>query len=202
MAVLWITRPLLTQLPGLASLEDSMIAIAGVLVLFLLPSGDRKDPILLRWEYAERLPWGVLILFGGGLALASAVNDTGLAAWIGDNLKAIGTLPLIFVVATVATMIIFMTELTSNVATTTTFLPVVGAIAIQSGFDPITVTVPVTLAASCAFMLPVATPPNAIVFGSGMLTIPKMMRAGFALNLVGIVLVTTVAVVLAPRFLH
>ena len=202
MATLWVTRPLLTQLPALDGLKDSMIAMAGAVALFILPSGKREDPLLLRWEQAERLPWGVLILFGGGLALAAAVNDTGLAAWIGTQLNVIGTLPLILVVAVAATMIIFLTELTSNVATTTTFLPVVGAIAIQSGFDPIAVTVPVTLAASCAFMLPVATPPNAIVFGSGMLTIPKMMRAGMALNLVGIVLVTFVAVVLAPRFLH
>ncbi len=202
LAILWVTRPLLTRLPLLADLEDSMIVVAGVLVLFMLPSGDRGDPILLRWKYAEQLPWGVLLLFGGGLSLASAVSGTGLAQWIGTNLQSIGTLPLMLVVGITATMIIFLTELTSNVATTTTFLPVVGAIAIESGFDPITVTVPVTLAASCAFMLPVATPPNAIVFGSGMLTIPKMMRAGFALNIVGIFLVTTMAVVLAPRFLH
>ena len=202
LALLWVTRPLLTKLPALAPLEDSMIAMAGVFALFLLPSGDRRDPVLLRWEYAERLPWGVLILFGGGLTLASAVSATGLAEWIGTNLQAIGTLPLILVAGVTATMIIFLTELTSNVATTTTFLPVVGAIAIEAGFDPITITVPVTLAASCAFMLPVATPPNAIVFGSGMLTIPKMMRAGFALNIVAIVLVTTAAVTLAPRFLQ
>ena len=202
LAIAWVTRPLLTKLPLLENLEDSMIVVAGVLALFMLPSGNRDDPILLRWQYAERLPWGVLLLFGGGLSLASAVSGTGLAEWIGINLQAIGTLPLILIVGVTATMIIFLTELTSNVATTTTFLPVVGAIAIESGFDPITVTVPVTLAASCAFMLPVATPPNAIVFGSGMLTIPKMMRAGLALNIVGIFLVTTVAVVLAPRFLN
>ena len=202
MAVLWVSRPLIAKLPALSSLDDAMIAMAGALVLFVLPSGDRDDPMLLRWHYAEKLPWGVLILFGGGLTLAGAVKDTGLAEWIGTNLQALGTLPLILVVGVAATMIIFLTELTSNVATTSTFLPIVAAIAVGAGFDPITITVPVTLAASCAFMLPVATPPNAIVFGSGMLTIPKMMRAGLALNLVGVVLVTTVAVVLAPRFLH
>jgi sodium-dependent dicarboxylate transporter 2/3/5 len=99
-------------------------------------------------------------------------------------------------------MIIFLTELTSNVATTATFMPVVGAIAIEAGIDPIVLLVPVTLAASCAFMLPVATPPNAIVFGSGLLTIPKMVRAGIALNIIGIVLVSAVALTLVPRFLH
>ena len=111
------------------------------------------------------------------------------------------TLPLAVIVIIAATMIIFLTELTSNIATTATFLPVVGAIAIESGFDPIVLTVPVTFAASCAFMLPVATPPNAIVFGSGMLTIPKMVRAGMMLNLVGIFLVSLVALYLAPKFL-
>jgi len=202
MAVLWMTRPLLTGLPGLSALDDSGIAMAGAIALFLIPSGSAEDPMLLRWDYAERLPWGVLILFGGGLTLASAVSNTGLAEWLGLSLQAVGDLPLWVIVVAAATMIIFLTELTSNTGTTATFLPVVGAIAIESGFDPIVLTVPVTLAASCAFMLPVATPPNAIVFGSGMLTIPKMARAGLALNIVGIVLVSIVAMTLAPRFLH
>ena len=105
------------------------------------------------------------------------------------------------IIFAVAALIIFLTELTSNTATVATFLPVAGAVAIQSGYDPIVLTVPITLAASCAFMLPVATPPNAIVFGSGMLTIPRMMRAGFAVNIVGIFVVTFVAMVLAPRLL-
>jgi len=202
MAILWVTRPLLTKLPALSALEDSMIAMAGAIALFLIPSGDKNDALLLRWKYAEQLPWGVLILFGGGLTLARAVSDTGLAEWIGQSLQTFGSLPLIAIIVVTATMIIFLTELTSNIATTSTFLPVVGAIAIESGFDPILVTIPVTLAASCAFMLPVATPPNAIVFGSGLLTIPKMVRAGIALNLIGIVLVSAAAYFLAPRFLH
>ena len=122
--------------------------------------------------------------------------------WLGSSLQGLGALPLLALVVIVAAMIIFLTELTSNVATTATFLPVVGAIAIESGYDPIVLTVPVTMAASCAFMLPVATPPNAIVFGSGLLTIPKMARAGFALNLAAIIVVTTAAMVLAPRFLQ
>ena len=140
-------------------------------------------------------------MLGGGLALASAVTRTGLAEWLGNSLEAVSTLPLPVLVLIVAAMIIFLTELTSNTATTATFLPVVGAIAIEAGIDPIVVAVPVTLAASCAFMLPVATPPNAIVFGSGLLTIPKMAKAGMALNIVGIFLVTLAAMTLAPRFL-
>lgn len=201
MATLWITRPLLARLPGLAAIDDSGIAIAGALALFVMLSGDKRDPILLRWEYAERLPWGVLLLFGGGLSLAGAVQRTGLAQWIGTNLETLGTLPLFALVLIATAMIVFLTELTSNIATTATFLPVVGAVAIEAGIDPIILTVPITLAASCAFMLPVATPPNAIVFGSGMLGIPCMARAGFALNLIAIVLVSLVAMLLAPQVL-
>jgi solute carrier family 13 (sodium-dependent dicarboxylate transporter), member 2/3/5 len=201
MALLWIFRPLIVKTTGLTNLDDSGIAMAGAVALFLIPSGDKTDPLLLRWHYAEKLPWSVLILFGGGLTLAGAVSNTGLAVWLGSGLQGIGTLPVMLVVIATATMIIFLTELTSNVATTVTFLPVVGAIGIEAGIDPIVLTVPVTLAASCAFMLPVATPPNAIVFGSGLLTIPKMARAGLVLNLIGIVLVSLAAVFLAPRFL-
>jgi sodium-dependent dicarboxylate transporter 2/3/5 len=202
MAFCWVFRPLLIKMPGLSALDDSLIAIAGAILMFLVPSGQREDPLLLRWKYAEHLPWGVLLLFGGGLTLAGAVSRTGLAAWLGSSLHAVGTLPLVVLVIMAATLIIFLTELTSNIATTATFLPVVGAIAIEAGYDPIVLAVPVTLAASCAFMLPVATPPNAIVFGSGMLTIPRMARAGLALNLIGVVLVSAVAYKLAPIFLN
>lgn len=202
LALTWIFRPLLVKLPGLSALDDSGIAMAGAIALFLIPSGDRSDPLLIRWEHIEKMPWSILLLFGGGLSLAGAFSETGLAAWLGNALNAFGMLPLALLVMLVAALIIFLTELTSNIATTATFLPVVGAIAIEAGINPIVLTVPVTLAASCAFMLPVATPPNAIVFGSGMLTIPKMARAGLALNLIGIVLVTLVALTLAPRFLH
>jgi sodium-dependent dicarboxylate transporter 2/3/5 len=157
---------------------------------------------LLRWQYAERLPWGIILLFGGGLSLAGAFVSTGLAAWLGTMLQAIGVMPILLIVVSITTLIIFLTELTSNTATIATFLPIAGAVAIELGMNPIVLAVPVTLAASCAFMLPVATPPNAIVFGSGLLTIPKMMRAGLVVNIVGIAIVTAVAMVLAPRFLN
>lgn len=202
MAFFWVFRPALSQYPGLSALDDSLIAMAGAILLFVVPSGDKTDPLLLRWQYAEKLPWSVLILFGGGLTLAGAVSRTGLAEWLGGSLHAVGTLPLVMIVIVTATLIIFLTELTSNIATTATFLPVVGAVAIEAGYDPIVLAVPVTLAASCAFMLPVATPPNAIVFGSGLLTIPRMARAGLALNLISIVLVSAVAYKLAPIFLN
>lgn len=202
LAVAWVTRPLLVNLPGLSALDDSGIAMAGAIALFLIPSGDKTDPLLIRWQYVEQLPWNVLLLFGGGLTLASAVSRSGLAEWLGVSLQGLGGLPIFALVVIVAAMIIFLTELTSNTATTATFLPIVGAIAIASGIDPIVLAVPVTLAASCAFMLPVATPPNAIVFGSGLLTIPKMARAGIALNIVGIIIVSLAALLLAPRFLN
>ena len=201
LAFTWIFRPVLVKLPGLAALDDSGIAMAAGIILFLLPSGDKDDPLLIRWKHIENLPWAILLLFGGGLTLAAAVSRTGLATWLGGSLHDVGLLPLAILVIIVATLIIFLTELTSNIGTTATFMPVVGAIAIEAGYDPIVLLVPVVLAASCAFMLPVATPPNAIVFGSGMLTIPKMVRAGFVLNLISIVLVSLVALTLAPRFL-
>ena len=202
LALTWIFRPLLARLPGLESLDDSGIAMAGAVSLFLIPSGDKSDPMIIRWPHIEKLPWSILLLFGGGLSLAGAVSRTGLAEWIGGSLHQVGMLPTAVLVLIVATMIIFLTELTSNIATTATFMPVVGAIAIEASVNPIVLLVPVTLAASCAFMLPVATPPNAIVFGSGLLTIPKMARAGLMLNLIGIVLVSVVALTFAPRFLH
>jgi sodium-dependent dicarboxylate transporter 2/3/5 len=199
LALAWVFRPLLAKISGFEALDDSGIAMAGAVAMFLVPSGDHEDPMMLRWSEVEKLPWAILLLFGGGLSLAGAVSKTGLAAWIGGSLNAIGLLPVAFIVVIIVALIIFLTELTSNIATTATFMPVVGAIAIESGVDPIVLLVPVTMAASCAFMLPVATPPNAIVFGSGLLTIPKMAKAGLVLNIIGILLVTLVAVVLAPR---
>ena len=201
MALAWILRPLLIKISFLSDLDDSSIAMAGAILLFIIPSGDKEDPLLLRWEHLSSLPWSILILFGGGLSLATAVSNSGLAEWIGSNLSSVGSLPLPLLVMSIAMMIIFLTELTSNIATTATFLPVIGAIAIEMGINPIILAAPVTLAASCAFMLPVATPPNAIVFGSGLLRIPRMIRAGIALNIIGIIIVTTLSITLVPYIL-
>ena len=201
MALAWILRPLLIKISFLSGLDDSSIAMAGAILLFIIPSGDKGDPLLLRWEHLSNLPWSILILFGGGLSLATAVSNSGLAGWIGSNLSSVGSLPLPLLVMSIAIMIIFLTELTSNIATTATFLPVIGAIAIEMGINPIILAAPVTLAASCAFMLPVATPPNAIVFGSGLLRIPRMIKAGIALNIIGIIIVTTLSITLVPLIL-
>jgi sodium-dependent dicarboxylate transporter 2/3/5 len=189
-AALWMTRPLLTGL--LSGLSDAGIAIGAGLLLFALPAGT-EERALLVWEDAEELPWGVLLLFGGGLSLASAISDTGLAAWIGEGVKALRGGPTFLVVLGAVALIVLLTEITSNTATTAAFLPILGAVAVGFGENPFLFTVPAALGASSAFMLPVATPPNAIVYGSGLLSIPEMSRAGVWLNLAFVVLVTLMA---------
>ena len=200
-ALAWMFRTVLDNFSFLSGLSDAGIAMISSLALFLLPSGNKeKKSALLEWKDAqENVPWGLLVLFGGGLSLANAVQSTGLAVWIGNLIPQGISLALIVIL--VVALIIFLTELTSNMATTATFLPVVAALAIQSNFDPILVTAAVALAASCAFMLPVATPPNAIVFGSGLIRVPQMARAGFLVNVLGIIVVSFVAVVSVPYFL-
>jgi sodium-dependent dicarboxylate transporter 2/3/5 len=189
-ALLWMTRPLLRDLvPGLS---DAGIAIGAGVVLFLLPAGT-ADRALLVWEDAEQLPWGVLILFGGGLSLASAISDTGLATWIGEGVSALSGWPIFLVLVSTVALIVLLTEITSNTATTAAFLPILGAVAVGFGEDPFLLAVPAALGASCAFMLPVATPPNAIVYGSGLLSIPQMSRVGVWLNVLFIVVVTALS---------
>lgn len=187
-ALLWICRPLLTGfLPGLS---DAGIAIGAAISLFIIPVDIKKKQFLLSWSDAEELPWGVLILFGGGLSLASAISDTGLAEWIGQGVGVLGGWPMILLIGAVISLIIFLTEMTSNTATTAAFLPILASVAIGLGENPLLLAVPAALGASCAFMLPVATPPNAIVYGSGKITIPEMSNAGLWLNLIFIVLLT------------
>ena len=198
----WMLRRPLMELVGLTGVSDAGIVMTAAVALFLIPSGDASQSRLMVWEDTARLPWGVLILFGGGLSLAAAVSNSGLALWLGESLaplNAFGT--AVLVVASVA-LVIYLTELTSNLATTATLLPVMGAIAVQAGVPPIVLTVPITIAASCAFMLPVATPPNAIVFSTGVITIPQMVKAGFFLNLIGVAIVSIVSIFVAPALLQ
>ena len=198
-AFLWVTRGPINNIPGLEGLSDPGIAMLCGLALFLTPSGSTGEN-LLEWKDAERgVPWGVLLLFGGGLSLAAAAQSTGLAAWIG-GLVPVG-ISIVLLVFMFTTLIIFLTELTSNLATTATFLPIVAIIATQFGFDPILLTASIAIAASCAFMLPVATPPNAIVFGSELIKVPQMMRAGIVLNVISIVIVSLASIYLVPKFL-
>ncbi|MFI2810958.1 MULTISPECIES: DASS family sodium-coupled anion symporter [unclassified Microbulbifer] len=197
----WMLRRPLSSAFGLEGLSDAGIAMAAAMLLFLVPSGDSRQEQLMTWQDVSRLPWGVLVLFGGGLALASQVSASGLAAWLGESLSLVSAIGVIALVVAATGLVIFLTELTSNLATTATFLPAVAAIAVQADISPLLLCVPITLAASCAFMLPVATPPNAIVYASGMLTIPQMVRAGVTLNLLSLVLLAIVATQWAPRVL-
>lgn len=195
-ALLWMARPLLEKrIPGIT---DEVIAMGSALALFLLPAGNEAGDRLLSWEDARRTPWGVLILFGGGLSLAAAVGRTGLSAWIGSGVGGLSHWPLFLLTVVVIVAVILLTELTSNTATAATFLPVLGGVAVGLGRDPLLLAVPAALAASGAFMLPVATPPNAIVYGSGSVTIHEMVRAGIGLNLLFAALITAATWTLVP----
>jgi len=186
-AAAWMTQPLIARV--LTGVTDANIAITGALLLLIVPV-ERDGSRVIDWRDAERIPWGVLVLFGGGLSLAAAIQDSGLAAWIGGSVGALKDMPPVVLIAIVTTLVIFLTELTSNTATAATFLPIVGSISVGAGISPLMLTVPAALAATCAFMLPVGTPPNALVFGTGRLKIAQMARAGFLLNLILIVLIT------------
>jgi len=182
-----------SDLLGIADLvTDATVAIFAAIVLFALPVDLKKGEFALDWNWASRIPWGVLLLFGGGFALAASFRETGLDQWVGDWLKAAAGLPTVLLMLLVCLMMTFLTELTSNTATASMAMPVLGSTAAVAGLNPLLLMIPATLSASCAFMLPVATPPNAIVFGSGSVTIPQMARTGLGLNIIGALLVTGV----------
>lgn len=193
-AVLWIAVPLIWTKPPIS---DAGIAVLIGLLLFITPSGTARGVRLLDWQSAVQLPWGVLLLFGGGLALSAQFGSSGLTEWIGEKATALGSLPVWLIVAVIALVILMLTELTSNTATAATFLPVAGGIALGIGADPLLLTIPVALAATCAFMLPVATPPNAVAFGTGYVKIAEMVKGGFWLNWIGLILVTLTTMTLA-----
>ncbi|ULE34699.1 DASS family sodium-coupled anion symporter [Mycobacterium sp. IDR2000157661] len=193
-AVSWISFPLIWEDPPIS---DSGIAIAAGLLLFILPAGARLGVRLLDWTTAVQLPWGVLLLFGCGLALSSQFSASGLTEWIGTQAQTLQGLPILLLVGLITTGVIFLTELTSNTATAATFLPVIGGVAMGIGADPLLLTIPVALAATSAFMLPVATPPNAIVFGTGYVNIGSMVKGGIWLNLIAILLISVATTTLA-----
>ena len=194
----WLLRKPVAEVFALEGLSDSGIAILGALLLFIIPSGDKQQQKLLSWEQTSQLPWGVMILFGGGLSLASAIVDSGLAQWLGESVSSVSVFGFFFLTLSVVALVIFLTELTSNLATTAALLPVIAALAIEVGVSPFLLCVPITLAASCAFMLPVATPPNAIVFSSGLITIPQMAKAGALLNLASVAFLTCLCIWWVP----
>ena len=209
-ATLWMFRPVIN--PFLAGFTDAMgwdvtiafndmqVAVLGALLSFLIPAGGKKGQgkRLMDWENAARLPWNVVILFGGGISLARALSSTGLADWLGATMSFAEAWPTALLILGLVLVVVFLTELTSNVATISAFLPVMAALAAGAGVAPELLIVPVAMAASCAFMLPVATAPNAIVYGAGAVTQGQMIKAGFRLNLAAIALISVLAALIGP----
>lgn len=189
-ALLWITHAWIEDALGLPRLHDASIAILGALAMFIVPSGREEPRRIIAWEQAQQIPWGILLLFGGGLTLATAVTHTGLDVWIGQQAARMGNPGELPMLAGVCALIVFLTEMTSNTATTSTMLPVLVALGGELGIEPMKLVLVATLGASCAFMLPVATPPNAIVFASGRVSIRQMARTGLGLNVISIVVIT------------
>jgi sodium-dependent dicarboxylate transporter 2/3/5 len=197
-AAVWVLGPLIQKLPGFSGYNDTTTALLAGLVLFLVPSGSGEGGGLLTAKDIRRVPWDVLLLFGGGLALAEAIQGSGLSDYLAGIFGGIGTLPLVALVATMVALLVFWTEFNSNVATAATFMPILAAIAASSDYSTLQLVAPAAMAASCGFMMPVGTPPNAIVFGTGRLTMQEMIRAGWRVNLASIAVVTFVSVVAIP----
>mgnify|MGYP006266209225 CR=1 FL=1 len=205
-ALLWVLRQPLQRLEiagaqPLAGLSDHIIAILGVVLAFLIPAGGRagRGTALLDWKSAESIPWGVLLLFGGGLALAGAISATGLGTWLGGELAGLASLPILTLMLVLTAFVIFATEVTSNVATASALMPVLGAVALATGLPVELLAAPLAMAASCAFMLPMATGPNAVAFATGHVSLPTMAAAGVRLNLLGILAITGLSYLLAGR---
>ncbi|MCA6270924.1 MAG: SLC13 family permease, partial [Phenylobacterium sp.] len=198
----WLLRELvLVKIPGLERLSDMGVAIAGALLLFLLPSGDPERPRLLDWSSAERIPWGIVVLFGGGLSIAAAMDSTGLSQWLGLAMQGLqGYHPLLILVVLLLITLI-ATEMMSNVATLTAMLPIVAALAVALEINPLLLVFPVTLTASLGFMLPIATAANAIAFATGLPSLRTMLWKGFLLNAAGIAAITAVNALLARSVL-
>lgn len=192
----WIFQPLFAE--TLPLLTDTTIAMAGGLLLFFIPANARRGEFVMNWESTKGLPWDILLLFGGGLTLAATMEKHGLSVYLGSLCSGLNHLPVLVPVAIVCFGTLLLTELTSNTATAAAFLPVASAIAISLGQNPLLFIIPAVLAASCSFMLPVGTPPNAIVFGSGHLTLPQMARAGLLLNLLMVPIILGLLLLLGP----
>ncbi|MCP9198902.1 SLC13 family permease [Gramella sp. GC03-9] len=195
-AFCWISRSYLIQ-PFLPFIDDTIIAITAAVLLFVIPSGKPKRN-LITWDEAVKIPWGIILLFGGGMALAKGFSDSGLAIWIGEQLVNLENLPLFLLVLVLIAAVNFLTEVTSNLATTAMLLPILASMAVALNLHPYYLMVGATLAASCAFMLPVATPPNAVVFGSGHLRIPDMIRTGIWMNIISIILLSLIVYFALP----
>jgi sodium-dependent dicarboxylate transporter 2/3/5 len=196
-ALSWIFRLQIDAIFPAIKISDTTIALVAAMLLFIIPVSLHKKEFLLNWSDTEKLPWGILLLFGGGLSLADSLASTGIINIIGDQFKGLDSEGWVFIIG-LSTVSLFLTEVMSNVALVTIFLPVVGAIAVGAGIPPIQLCIPVTIAASCAFMFPMSTPPNAIVFASGRITIGQMAKAGFILNLITILVIAFLVKFLFP----
>ena len=200
-AAAWVTRTTpfggWSTWLGTPGAGDSTVALLAAIVLFIIPDGHGSR--LLDWPTAQRIPWGLLLLFGGGLAIAKAFGESGLSQALGDSLANITAWPIVLVILAICLSVSFLTEITSNTATSTMLMPILAAAGLAATLDPAILMFPAALSASCAFMMPVATPPNAVVFGTGRITVGRMAREGFALNLIGAVIITTVCALLVKR---
>jgi len=177
--------------------HDSTVAMVGAILLFMIPVDFRKREFTLNWKWAVRIPWGIILLFGGGFALAAGFQESGLAQWIGERLSFLGGMSTLMMIFCICLLVTFLTEVTSNTATTTMMMPVLASMAVALSIHPYLLMIPAAMSASCAFMLPVATPPNAIIFGSGYIRIPEMAKSGFFLNLLGAIIITALVYLLA-----
>ncbi|WP_020527188.1 SLC13 family permease [Flexithrix dorotheae] len=197
-AVLWISRSYINPFIPFVKLTDAGIAMTGALALFLFPINYKTGEFVLEWKDTTKLPWGILILFGGGLTLAAGMEKTGIIDLIGESVADSGHMGNLMVISILITIMLFMTELMSNVALVTILLPVVAGVAKGLDIDPLLVAIPVTMASSCAFMLPMATPPNAIVFASGHIKVSQMVKAGIYLNIISVILLIVLSQTLVP----
>lgn len=196
-AFMWISREFIWD-KLFPLLSDGMIAITAAIALFIIPTSKRFSSRILDWNDAKEIPWGVLLLFGGGLAIAKGFRDTGLSEWIGNKLNVLDGLHPLFIISVATLLVLLLTEFTSNTATATMILPVLASLALSFSIHPFALMVPAAMAANCAFMMPVATPPNAIIFGTGKLKITEMVRVGFIVNLFTFILLVAVAFFLLP----
>ena len=179
-------------------INDATVAIAAAIVLFLTPVDKRWNDYLLTWKEAREIPWGILILFGGGIALASGFSESGLSSWLGNLLHGMKGMPVWLVIFLIAMLVTFLTEITSNTATATLFMPLMGGLAEGIGYHPYLFMIPAAVSASCAFMLPVATPPNAIILSSGRVNTPQMAKTGIWINIIGAIIITAIVYFIVP----
>ncbi|MGX1262735.1 sodium-dependent dicarboxylate transporter 2/3/5 [Rossellomorea marisflavi] len=195
-AFMWVSQSFLWK-GIIPNIDDTMVAITAGVLLFLIPA-KRKGGRILDWNVAKDIPWGILLLFGGGLAIAGGFSATGLAEWLGNQLKVLDGVSFLVMILVVTTFVLFLTEITSNTATATMILPVLASLAMAINVHPYAIMIPAAMAANCAFMLPVGTPPNAIIFATGKLKITEMVKNGFWINIFCIILIVGAVYALVP----